>query len=77
MPAASTSADAGSSTGRSAGIVAHPRRSVAGFGRPAGSWDALIVRTAQSARCDVLYTEDLQHGRSYGGLRVVNPFAST
>lgn len=38
-------------------------------------WDALIVRAAQHARCHRLYTEDLQHGRRYGTLEVVNPFA--
>lgn len=38
-------------------------------------WDALIVRSALIARCQVLYTEDLQHGRVIDGLRIVNPFA--
>jgi len=39
------------------------------------SWfDSLIVSAATQARCDVLYTEDLQHGQSFGALRVVNPF---
>jgi len=39
------------------------------------SWfDSLIVSAAMQARCDVLYTEDLQHGQSFGGVRVVNPF---
>lgn len=37
-------------------------------------WDALIVRAAQRAGCDVLYSEDLQHGRRYEQLRIVNPF---
>ena len=37
-------------------------------------WDALIVRAALKARCQVLYTEDLQHGQRVDGLRVVNPF---
>lgn len=37
-------------------------------------WDALIVRSAERARCEILYSEDLQHGRRYGGVRVVNPF---
>lgn len=37
-------------------------------------WDSLIIRAAQSARCVVLYTEDLQHGQVIDGLRVVNPF---
>jgi predicted nucleic acid-binding protein len=37
-------------------------------------WDALIVATAHQAQCPVLLTEDLQDGRSYGGVTVVNPF---
>ena len=39
------------------------------------SWyDSLIVAAAIEAKCDVLYTEDLQHGQRFGGLTVVNPF---
>jgi predicted nucleic acid-binding protein len=39
------------------------------------SWyDALIVSGAIQARCDLLYTEDLQHGQRFGGLQVRNPF---
>jgi predicted nucleic acid-binding protein len=37
-------------------------------------YDALIVAAAAEAGCDVLYSEDLQHGRSIGGLSIVNPF---
>jgi predicted nucleic acid-binding protein len=37
-------------------------------------WDGLIVETAIAAQCTRLYTEDLQHGRSFGSLTVVNPF---
>jgi predicted nucleic acid-binding protein len=37
-------------------------------------FDALIVAAAQEAGCDTLYTEDMQHGRRFGGLTVVNPF---
>lgn len=37
-------------------------------------YDALIVAAAIEAGCDVLYSEDLQHGRSIGGLAIVNPF---
>jgi predicted nucleic acid-binding protein len=36
--------------------------------------DALIVAAAQEAGCDTLYSEDMQHGRTLGRLRVVNPF---
>jgi predicted nucleic acid-binding protein len=39
------------------------------------SWyDSLIVGAAIQARCDVLLTEDLQHGQIFGSLRVTNPF---
>lgn len=37
-------------------------------------WDAMIVRAAVDARCTRLYSEDLQHGRRYDGVEVVNPF---
>lgn len=37
-------------------------------------YDALIVVAAIDAGCDTLYSEDLQHGRSIGGLAIVNPF---
>ncbi len=37
-------------------------------------WDALIVRAAQRSGCAVLLTEDLQDGRVFEGLKVVNPF---
>jgi predicted nucleic acid-binding protein len=37
-------------------------------------WDAMIVAAAASARCTVLYSEDLQNGWRFADLRVVNPF---
>lgn len=37
-------------------------------------WDALIVEAALSAKADILYTEDLNHGQVIDGLRIVNPF---
>jgi predicted nucleic acid-binding protein len=36
--------------------------------------DAVIVASAIEAGCDILYSEDMQHGRSIGGLSLVNPF---
>ena len=39
-------------------------------------WDALVIETATQAGAVRLLTEDLQHGQSFGALRVVNPFAS-
>jgi len=38
-------------------------------------WDALIVRSAIKAGCGRIYTEDLQSGRRYDGVEIVNPFA--
>jgi predicted nucleic acid-binding protein len=39
------------------------------------SWyDSLIVSAAIQARCDLLFTEDLQHGQRFGSLLVTNPF---
>jgi len=39
------------------------------------SWfDSLIVGAAIQSRCDVLFTEDLQHGQRFGTLRIENPF---
>ena len=37
-------------------------------------WDALVIYTARASGCRILYTEDLQHGRRFDGLEVVNPF---
>jgi predicted nucleic acid-binding protein len=37
-------------------------------------WDGLIVRAAQQARCARIYTEDLQDGRRFDGVEIVNPF---
>jgi predicted nucleic acid-binding protein len=37
-------------------------------------WDALIVQAAIESRCDVLASEDLQHGARFGPLTVANPF---
>jgi predicted nucleic acid-binding protein len=37
-------------------------------------WDALIVEAARSRGCTRLLSEDLQHGREFGSVRVENPF---
>jgi predicted nucleic acid-binding protein len=37
-------------------------------------YDALIVAAAIEGGCDTLFSEDMQHGRSIGGLAIVNPF---
>jgi len=36
-------------------------------------WDALIVVTAESAHCDILWTEDLNHGQVIRGVLIENP----
>jgi len=38
-------------------------------------WDALVICAAEQAGCEVLYSEDLQAGRRFGSVRVLNPFA--
>lgn len=39
-------------------------------------WDALIIAAAESAKCDVLWTEDLNPGQRIRGLHVVNPLST-
>ena len=38
-------------------------------------WDAMMVRSAAEIGCEVIYSEDLNHGQPYDGARVENPFA--
>ncbi len=37
-------------------------------------WDALIVRAALESGCELLMSEDMQHGRRFEDLKVDNPF---
>ncbi len=37
-------------------------------------WDAMLVVAAERARCDILYTEDLNHGQHIRGIQIINPF---
>ncbi len=37
-------------------------------------YDSMILAAALEADCQVLWSEDLQHGLRVGGLRVLNPF---
>jgi predicted nucleic acid-binding protein len=37
-------------------------------------YDSLIVAAALAAKCETLYTEDLQHGQVIDGTTIVNPF---
>jgi len=38
-------------------------------------WDGAIIAAAESLDAEVLYSEDLSPGQSFGTVRVVNPFA--
>ncbi|MGJ3231707.1 MAG: PIN domain-containing protein [Oceanicaulis sp.] len=37
-------------------------------------WAGLILRAAEKTGLDLVYTEDLNHGQTYGPVRVCNPF---
>lgn len=39
-------------------------------------WDAAIIEAARSVGCETVFSEDLNSGQDYGGVRVVNPFRS-
>jgi predicted nucleic acid-binding protein len=38
-------------------------------------WDSAIVAAAIAQGCEVVWSEDMAHGRQIEGVRVVNPFA--
>ena len=37
-------------------------------------WDALIVSAAAAAKCETIWTEDLNHGQLISGVKIENPF---
>lgn len=37
-------------------------------------YDSLIISSATQAKCQVLYSEDMQHMQRVGSLQIVNPF---
>jgi predicted nucleic acid-binding protein len=39
-------------------------------------WDAAILTAAKQMGCTTVYSEDLNAGQDYDGVRVVNPFVS-
>lgn len=39
-------------------------------------WDAAIIAAARQMGCRIVYSEDLNAGQDYDGVRVVNPFRS-
>jgi predicted nucleic acid-binding protein len=40
-------------------------------------WDAMIVHCAAQLGCQTIWSEDLNPGRVYGGVRVLNPFGGS
>lgn len=40
-------------------------------------YDSLIVQAAIDLECDTLYSEDIQSGRTFGSVVVVNPFKTS
>ena len=36
-------------------------------------WDALVIQAAQVSGAEILYSEDLSDGQTYGSVRVINP----
>lgn len=39
-----------------------------------GFYDSLMLSAANKAKCDVIYTEDLNSGQKYGAVTAINPF---
>ena len=39
-----------------------------------GWYDSLLLASAQVSDCEILYSEDFQHGQKFGKLRIENPF---
>ncbi len=39
-------------------------------------WDAAIIEAARAAGCGTVLSEDMQHGQSFDGVRVIDPFRS-
>ena len=40
-------------------------------------WDSAILASARVLGCHTVYTEDMNHGQDYDGVRVKNPFLLT
>jgi predicted nucleic acid-binding protein len=38
-------------------------------------WDNLLIAACQEAGVTRLYSEDMQHGADYDGVKIINPFA--
>ncbi len=37
-------------------------------------WDSLIIASARESSCQIVYSEDMNHGQNYDGVTVINPF---
>ncbi len=40
-------------------------------------WDGAVIAASEALGAGILYTEDLNHGQTYGSVEVVNPFLET
>ena len=38
-------------------------------------WDSLIIAAAEASSCEIIWSEDLSDGQTYGSVTVKNPFA--
>ncbi len=38
-------------------------------------WDGMVIHSARRLGCEMIWTEDLNAGQDYGGIRAENPFA--
>ena len=39
-------------------------------------WDAMMWAAAKQVQCRLLISEDGRHGRTFGGVTIVNPFTA-
>ncbi len=39
-------------------------------------WDAMVIQSAMQLSCEVLWSEDLNAGQLYAGIKLINPFAA-
>jgi predicted nucleic acid-binding protein len=55
-------------------LETHERAALLAEAAQVDIYDACIVAAAELSGCDVLYTEDLNHGQRIGGVEIRNPF---
>lgn len=44
---------------------------------PDDIWDSTVIAAAQELGCKTLYSEHLNHGQDYNGVKISNPFLSS